>query len=309
MSRKFACLFLAVSTLLCTLAIAYAAEQRTQHIAYRQAVSALDESGLAPHAASALTEGSSLALAAELGMLEQRGTMTLSQLGARAMQVQQHRQREAEAAARLDAQQSAFLALYDGVLLLQSAAIRTEPSADASAVRTVAAGKVAALTAIDDSGWYRVSFAGSEGWLDPACGEGVRYADYANTAAVRDLVKELIDYAYTWLGTPYVYGGSSYRGTDCSGFTMRCFGHIGISLRHGAQDQYRRATPVTTAQRAAGDLVFFTAPGVSGIGHVGIYLGGGRFIHAGSSTGVTVSSLSQSYWAQHYYGAARIIYD
>ena len=309
MSRKFACLFLAVSTLFCTLVIAHAAEQHTQHRAYLQATLALDESGLAPHVNSVLADGSSLSLAAELGMLEQRGTMTLAQLGARAVQTQQLQQREAEEAALLDAQQSAYLALYDGILLLNSAAIRTEPTADASAVRTVAAGKVAALTAIDDNGWYRVSFAGSEGWLDPACGEGVRYEDYAETTAVRDLVKELIDYAYTWRGTPYVYGGASKSGTDCSGFTMRCFEYIGIKLNHGCSSQYRRATPVTTAQRAAGDLVFFTTPGVSGIGHVGIYLGNGRFIHAGTSTGVTVSSLSQSYWAQHYYGAARLIFD
>ena len=309
MSRKFACLFLAISTVFCTLAVAHAAELRTQQSAYQQAARAMDESGLAPHAHFVLADGSSLALAAELGMLDRRGTMTLSQLSARALQTQQHQLREAEEAAQLNAQQSAYLALYDGVVLLESAAIRTEPSADASAVRTVAAGKVAALVAIADNGWYRVSFAGSDGWLDPACADGVHYDDYAGTSAVRDLVKDLINYAYTWLGTPYVYGGSSYSGTDCSGFTMRVFGSVGIRLNHSCSGQYHRATPVTTAQRTAGDLVFFSAPGSSSIEHVGIYLGGGRFIHAGTSTGVTVSTLSQSYWAQHYLGAARILFE
>ena len=176
-------------------------------------------------------------------------------------------------------------------------------------MRTIGAGKVAALLGITDEGWFHVPFAGSEGYLSPESAEGVRYDDYAGTAAVRDLVKELIAKAYTYRGTPYVYGGTGYGGIDWSGFTMQCFAAVDIKLSHSASAQYRRATPVTTAQRAAGDLVFFTAPGSSSIEHVGIYLGGGRFIHAGTSTGVTVSSLSQSYWANHYYGAARLIFE
>ena len=136
----------------------------------------------------------------------------------------------------------------------------------------------------------------------------VEYEGNTVSGHFTDTVK-LLDYARTYLGTPYSYGGSSYSGTDCSGFTMRCFDYVGYSLSHGARDQYRRATPVTTAQRDVGDLVFFSGPGSDLIEHVGIYLGGGRFIHASSSEGVTIDSVYASYYADYYYGAARIIFE
>ena len=117
---------------------------------------------------------------------------------------------------------------------------------------------------------------------------------------------DLVGEARQWLGTPYRYGGTSYSGIDCSGFTMKVFAQFGISLPHGASDQYALCTPVTTAERAPGDLVFFNTSG-RGIGHVGIYLGGGQFIHASTSRGVVISSLYESYYANTYLYAGRII--
>ena len=119
--------------------------------------------------------------------------------------------------------------------------------------------------------------------------------------------EELIAYAYTYLGTPYVYGGSSYSGTDCSGFTMAVFAKFGYSLSHGASDQLYAFTRVSTAQRLAGDLVFFSYGG-GDISHVGIYLGGGAFIHATSNGGVKISYFD-GYYSSTYVGAVRILAD
>ena len=309
MSRKIGCLFLAVSTLFCSLAIVHAAERTAKNNAYMQAVAVLDEAGVASHAATALTEGRGMALAVELGMLERRSVLSLSELGAQALQEQQSQEQAAEEAAQVQALRCAYLALYDGVMLEQTATVYTQADTNASVVRTLQQGKVARLLDMTDSGWYLIRFGKSTGYVSAESCRGVHYADYEGTPATRDLIAELVEYAYTYLGTPYVYGGSSYSGIDCSGFTMRCFDYVDYSLSHGARDQYRRATPVTTAQRDVGDLVFFSGPGSELIEHVGIYLGGGRFIHASSTRGVTIDSVYSSYWREYYYGAARIIFE
>ena len=309
MSRKFSCLLLAVSTLFCSLAVVYAAEKQARDIAYQQAAAVLDEAGVIAYSTTALTSGRGIALAAELGLLDQQGTLSLSQLGAQALQTQQEQQRSADEAAQMQTQRNAYLAMYDGVMLDTSLTLYTCADSSSAAVRTVNAGKVAQLLDITDDGWYLISFGKSTGYVPANSCHGVSYADYAGSAAIRDLVAELIDYAYTYLGTPYVYGGTGYSGIDCSGFTMRCFEYVGYSLSHGARYQYTSATPVTVAQRAAGDLVFFSGPDTDGIEHVGIYLGNGRFIHASSSQGVTIDSIYGSYFSRYYYGAVRIIFE
>ncbi len=109
--------------------------------------------------------------------------------------------------------------------------------------------------------------------------------------------------AMRFIGTPYVFGGTSPSGFDCSGYTQHVFAMLGISLPRTADAQYYAGRPTTGGLRA-GDLVFFQTyePGPS---HVGIYVGNGRFIHS-SSHGVMVSPLAQSYWASRYIGAKRV---
>ncbi len=104
-----------------------------------------------------------------------------------------------------------------------------------------------------------------------------------------------------YLGTPYVWGGASPRGFDCSGFTMYVYAQVGVSLPHNAATQYGMGVPVSRSDLQPGDLVFFY-----GLGHVGLYIGGGSFIHA-PHTGdvVKISSLSGSY-ASSFVGARRI---
>ena len=101
---------------------------------------------------------------------------------------------------------------------------------------------------------------------------------------------QVVGIALQYLGIPYVWGGSSpSTGFDCSGFTSYVFAQVGVSLPHHAASQYSYGTPVSYDQLAAGDLVFF-----SGLGHVGIYIGGGQFVHA-PHTGdvVRISSLAE----------------
>jgi cell wall-associated NlpC family hydrolase len=113
----------------------------------------------------------------------------------------------------------------------------------------------------------------------------------------------VVGIAMQYLGVPYVWGGASPEtGFDCSGFIMYVFAQVGVSLPHHAASQFNYGTPVSRDQLEPGDLVFF-----NGLGHAGIYIGGGQFIHA-PHTGdvVKISSLDDSWYAATWYGARRL---
>lgn len=108
-----------------------------------------------------------------------------------------------------------------------------------------------------------------------------------------------------WLGIPYRWGGTSRRGIDCSAFTQQFVREtMGIELPRATAGQQYEGISVSRSELRAGDLVFFRRGGVR---HVGVYLGDNEFIHASSSRGVTVSSLSETYYARHYWMARRIL--
>ena len=113
--------------------------------------------------------------------------------------------------------------------------------------------------------------------------------------------------ALRYIGVPYVWGGTSYGGVDCSGLVYAVFEHNGIDLPRTADSQFETGQPVTVRDLQPGDLVFFQtyAPGAS---HVGIYIGGGRFVHASASDGVRIDDLSMDYYAARYIGARRLIH-
>ncbi len=112
----------------------------------------------------------------------------------------------------------------------------------------------------------------------------------------------VVGIAMQFLGVPYVWGGASPSGFDCSGFSMYVYAKMGVSLPHHAASQYGMGTAVSKDQLQAGDLVFF-----NGLGHMGIYIGGGQFIHAPHSGDVVkISSLSDSWYARTWVGARRL---
>jgi peptidoglycan DL-endopeptidase CwlO len=111
----------------------------------------------------------------------------------------------------------------------------------------------------------------------------------------------VVGIAMQYLGTPYVYGGSSPSGFDCSGFIMYVYAKIGVSLPHNAAAQYGYGTPVSRDQLQAGDLVFF-----NGLGHAGIYVGGGSFIHSPHTGDVVKISSMSGWYSSTYVGARRL---
>ena len=115
----------------------------------------------------------------------------------------------------------------------------------------------------------------------------------------------VVGIAMQYLGVPYVWGGASPSGFDCSGFVMYVYAQVGISLPHNtvAQWSYSRAVSVPRSELQPGDLVFF-----AGLGHVGIYVGNGQFIHA-PHTGdvVRIDSLGAGWYSSEYVGAKRIL--
>lgn len=119
--------------------------------------------------------------------------------------------------------------------------------------------------------------------------------------------QQIIANAKKHLGTPYVWGGTTPSGFDCSGFVQYVFKQSGISLPRTTSEQVKKGTYVSKSNLQPGDLVFLKNTYREGVSHVGIYIGDGQMIHASSSKGVTISSLSTSYYTQHYHSARRVL--
>jgi NlpC/P60 family protein len=116
------------------------------------------------------------------------------------------------------------------------------------------------------------------------------------------LSDKVVKYAKRMIGVPYVYGGSTPRGFDCSGFTSYVYRHFGMSISRTSYSQFRNGIRVARKALKPGDLVFF-----HGLGHVGLYIGNGRFIHAPhSGTRVRIESMT-GWYAGRYDGARRLI--
>ncbi len=120
----------------------------------------------------------------------------------------------------------------------------------------------------------------------------------------KDIVR-LLNIAMRFGGVPYVWGGASPAGFDCSGFVQYVFAQVGVNLPRTADVQYELGRKILQADLQPGDLVFFETyePGAS---HNGIYVGEGKFVGANSGTGVAVASLADPYWNTRYLGARRL---
>ena len=120
------------------------------------------------------------------------------------------------------------------------------------------------------------------------------------------IARRIVQSSMQYIGVPYVFGGTTPSGFDCSGYVRYVFAQAGISLPRMADEQYYYGKPISTTDLRAGDLVFFSTY-TYGPSHVGIYLGDGNFINASSSRGVVIDSLGNSYWSATYIGARRVL--
>ena len=125
----------------------------------------------------------------------------------------------------------------------------------------------------------------------------------SHTTVVKREQSRIVRFARHYVGTRYTWGGTSPRsGFDCSGFTRFVYAHFGISLPHYTGSQFSRGRRVSRGGLRPGDLVFF-----DGVDHVGIYVGGGRFIHAPhTGTHVQVASLG-GWYSTRFDGARRLV--
>ena len=131
----------------------------------------------------------------------------------------------------------------------------------------------------------------------------INFGSMTLTPTLESLLRE----ADSWIGTPYLYGGNDRNGVDCSGFVCQVFRNsVGLSLPRTSREQHKYCREIGRESLEPGDLVFFTIRGGSTVGHVGIYIGDDMMVHASSSKGVVISSLSSNYYVVNYYGSGRV---
>ncbi len=156
--------------------------------------------------------------------------------------------------------------------------------------------------------------------LAAGCTPGVRFTSKEGNSNNRKAYKEtlknesrkitlvrqtVIKEAERWLGTPYCWGGESHSCTDCSGFTQNVYKTAGVDLPRTARQQYGYVKKITDGEIREGDLIFFKSG--KNINHVGIYSGGGMFIHASSSAGVTKTHLTDGYFRNRIAGFGSVL--
>ena len=157
------------------------------------------------------------------------------------------------------------------------------------------------------NGWYKISsgYVSSDyvSIVDEATAKAAQAAA-ANTTSGQ----KMAEFALKYVGYPYVYGGSSPKGFDCSGFVKYVCNQFGYNVNRTASTHLNNGTAVSMGQLQAGDLVFFKKSGSSSrASHVGIYVGGGKFVHASTSkVGVIVSGMNEAYYTSGFVGARRL---
>lgn len=176
----------------------------------------------------------------------------------------------------------------------------------------------------EENGWSKVKVGDKEGYISSSLLSDKRQETSRSMTKFREKTAEesnktentsnvassgngssVVATANQYIGSRYMYGGTAPSGFDCSGFTSYVYKRYGVSLSRTAAGQYSNGVAVSKGELQPGDLVMF---GKSGINHVGIYIGGGKMIHAANpSRGVTTDTINSGYYGTNYVGARRIL--
>lgn len=197
--------------------------------------------------------------------------------------------------------------------------LRKGPSTNTTMLDQLKAGEEVEIFGFN-SGWYKVRYEGQIGYIrsdlvtlsEKPVNNSERTVSTAaekpvfDSALTPDLGEQIATYAQQFVGYPYVYGGSSPSGFDCSGFMKYVFSQFGYNINRTATAQLANGYPVDYEDLRPGDIIYFGYGSTAT--HVGMYIGNGQFVHAqNSSTGVVITDLSVSWYADRYLCAHRIV--
>lgn len=225
---------------------------------------------------------------------------------------------------------------YAQVTVSSSLNMRAKPSTSGSKVTQLPNGAKCEIIGVN-SGWLKVNYKNYTGYIFPGDDSDpyVKIVEAPSgsssttpgttpttpaapkpepapvTPTVNPLRQQIVDYAAKYLSVPYVYGGSTPKGFDCSGLVKYVYNHFDISVARTSAKQYSTSvTKISKDELQLGDLVFFSGDTPGRVGHVGIYVGNGQFIHAPRpGKNVCYERLNNSYYVEHYIGCGTLIKD
>lgn len=186
--------------------------------------------------------------------------------------------------------------------------MRNKPSTSGKVIAKLSKNQMVTL-ASQSKGWAKVSIKGKTGYVSskyiaPKASTAAKTSVPKLAAKTADYKAKAISVAKSNLGVKYKWTGNNPNGFDCSGLVTYSFGQAGVKLPRTAAEMFNVGTKVTSFQ--PGDLLFYATSGGRKVTHVAFYIGNGQMIHSATSTGVSITSINNSYWKPRFIGAKRL---